>query len=497
MRRTHAILSGLAAAVSVLATAAGPSHAAPRVTVIGDSVQETLDFSPAARAALAEGLDLRIEAAACRKLASPGCIGGAPESALALARRLGPALGRVVVVNVGYNDHPGAYAIPDVLSALRAAGVRRIVWVTLRERQGTYRDINAAIRRAAARSPRIRVADWSAAGSGRPWFGRDGVHLTPAGATALAGFLRGHVVAALAGVGISVRGEAPPVITRTVRPPFAVSGIAGDRRTLWAHGPRALAALDGRTGRPVRPSVPVDGADALRPDRSGGGLWLQAGGDGSLSRAVPAYRGLRGPELGRFAPGATAVRAGSTTWVAGRALGARPAGGWPLLAGPLLADARGAAAPRQPARVPTDLAASRGVLWVLVPDGAGGRLERRAAAGGRLVAATEAPPSAALVATRHAAWLLAPSGLLRRVGVRGDVRIARTGIRAVASDGARRLWALRSDGRTVLRLEPATGRVLALGRTARPASQLALTRGGVWATGGPTLERVREGAGGG
>ena len=480
----------LAAGLCALALAAPPVLAGPaRVTVIGDSVQETLAFSGHARAVLGRGIDLRLEARACRKLAAPGCIGGAPESALSLVGRLGGSLGRVVVVNVGYNDWPGAYAVADVGSALRAAGVGRTVWVTLRESQGTYRDINAAIRSAAsAGASGIRVADWNAASSGRPWFGGDGAHLTAAGAEGLAGFLHRHVVAALAEIGVPVAGTAPPVISTRVRTRYPVSGIAGDGRTLWVYGGGRLSALDERAPRRGA-AVPVDPAAALTPDRSGGGLWRQSG-SGTLARAIASAPEPRWRSVGRFEEGAIAVSARGRTWIATRRARIR----WPLAPPPLLLDSRGVGAPQQPASAPAALAAGRGALWALVVDGDAARLELRDPDTGRLRRSTRVPPSRALVATRGAGWLLERSGRLRRVGAKGAVRVRLRRILAIASDSGARLWALRSDGRTVLRLDHESGRVLSLGRTAGKVSQLALTRTGVWLAGPGTgrLEHIRR-----
>lgn len=480
----------LAAGLCALALAATPVLAGPpRVTVIGDSVQETLAFTGHARAVLGGGIDLRLEARACRKLAAPGCIGGAPESALSLVGRLGRGLGSVVVVNVGYNDWPGAYAVADVRSALRAAGVRRTVWVTLRESQGTYRDINAAIRSAAAaRASGIRLADWDAASSGRPWFGGDGVHLTATGAEGLAGFLHRHVVAALAEIGVPVAGTTPPVISRRVRTRYPVSGIAGDGRTLWVYGGGRLSALDERAPRRGA-TVPVDPAAALTPDRSGGGLWRQSG-SGTLARAIASAPEPRWRSVGRFEEGAIAVSARGRTWIATRRARIR----WPLPPPPLLLDSRGVGAPQQPASAPAALAAGRGALWALVVDGDAARLELRDPETGRLRRSTRVPPSRALVATRGAAWLLEPSGRLRRVGAKGAVRVRLRRILAIASDSGARLWALRSDGRTVLQLDHESGRVLSLGRTAGKVSELALTRTGVWLAGPGTgrLEHIRR-----
>jgi hypothetical protein len=183
------------------------------------------------------------------------------------------------------------------------------------------------------------------------------------------------------------------------------------------------------------------------------------------------------------------VRAGRRTWIAARrpVIPVRP---FPL---PQLFDAGGAGAPRPPATAPVALAVSRGALWALIPDGEAARLERRDPATGRLLGATPVPPGRALVATRHAAWLLESSGRVRRVGTDGSRRALLRRIRALASDGEGRLWALRRDGRTLLRLRPADGRVLSLGRTRREAARLALTRGHLWlaAPGSRRLERVR------
>jgi hypothetical protein len=65
--------------------------------------------------------------------------------------------------------------------------------VTLKETSPIYRATNAEIRAAAARWPQLVLADWNAWSAGKPWFGRDGLHLNAAGASALAAFLRPYV----------------------------------------------------------------------------------------------------------------------------------------------------------------------------------------------------------------------------------------------------------------------------------------------------------------
>jgi hypothetical protein len=71
-------LLGLAAGLVALALAVAPARTAPpRVTVIGDSV-EALRFASQARVILGRGIDLRLEAAACRRLVAGGCVGDLP-----------------------------------------------------------------------------------------------------------------------------------------------------------------------------------------------------------------------------------------------------------------------------------------------------------------------------------------------------------------------------------------------------------------------------------
>lgn len=193
------ILSSVIVA-ALLATGAGQAAAAPakpRVTVIGDSVQASFSYVPKAVARLRKGYDLKMDAYVCRRLILPSCTynGVTPRTVLQTVQAKGRALGKVVVVNVGYNESAGGYDINRVMKALRSAGVEQVIWVTLRERRSEYPGINTAIRRAATRWKGFTVADWNAVSSGRPWFGSDGLHLNSAGAMALSGLLRQKVLA--------------------------------------------------------------------------------------------------------------------------------------------------------------------------------------------------------------------------------------------------------------------------------------------------------------
>ena len=180
--------------------AAGPATAAekPRVTVIGDSVQASFSYVPKAVSRLGRGFDLKLDAVVCRRLISSSCThnGVTPKTALQVIQSKGPALGSVVVMNVGYNEGSGTYDVNAVMRALRKAKVKSVVWVTLRERRSLYAAINGRIRQAAGRWKGFAVVDWNAASAGKPWFGSDGLHLNSAGAFALSGLLRQKVLAA-------------------------------------------------------------------------------------------------------------------------------------------------------------------------------------------------------------------------------------------------------------------------------------------------------------
>jgi hypothetical protein len=183
--------------------ASTPASARPagktRVTVIGDSIMASFDYVAAARRSLGKGLELHSNHAVCRRLVAASCPyrGSTPATALEVIAASGSALGPVVVINVGYNDWAAVYDVDRVMRALRAAGVRRVVWVILRE-AGTYASLyaqsNSRIHAAGRRWRSLAVADWNAYSRGRPWFREDGLHLNGSGALGLARLLRPLVV---------------------------------------------------------------------------------------------------------------------------------------------------------------------------------------------------------------------------------------------------------------------------------------------------------------
>jgi hypothetical protein len=194
-------------ALGALALVAGSSAPAgqtakPRITLIGDSIMASFDYVPSARRALARGLDLHTDSAVCRRLVAASCPfqGTTPPTALEVIAANGRGLGPVVVINVGYNDWVAVYDVDRVMRALKQAGVRRAIWVTLREASSyasLYAQSNARIRDAARRWRKsLVVADWNSYSVGKPWFREDGLHLTESGAQALARLLRPLVASA-------------------------------------------------------------------------------------------------------------------------------------------------------------------------------------------------------------------------------------------------------------------------------------------------------------
>ncbi len=152
---------------------------------------------PSAQTALRKGLEVRLDLEVCRRLVQPSCAfrGSKPSTALQAVESSGRSLGRVLVVDVGYNEGARGYGagVDRVMRAALAQGVHGVVWVTLREQNGIYRQTNIAIRRAATRWPQMLVADWNLYSAGKPWFRGDGLHMGTAGAAAFAAFLRPHI----------------------------------------------------------------------------------------------------------------------------------------------------------------------------------------------------------------------------------------------------------------------------------------------------------------
>jgi hypothetical protein len=171
----------------------------PRVTFIGDSVPDEISYVASAQALLRQGVHIDLQLAACRRLVEPSCTvaGVTPPTALAVIESMGRRLGPVVVMGVGYNDWQLVYPRDTqlVLAALRQAGVRHVLWLTLREARHSYIPMDDDIRRLARANPDVTIVDWNRYSRSHPaWFGPDGLHLSVAGATAMATLLHKALV---------------------------------------------------------------------------------------------------------------------------------------------------------------------------------------------------------------------------------------------------------------------------------------------------------------
>jgi hypothetical protein len=197
----RALLAATAVAVLVGGATSGAAvAAAPRVTLISDSVGGVLFWQRDARDELARGIDLRVDIRTCRRLVTDGCVysGERPPSALEAIRDLGPALGQVAVIDVGYNDASGGFAagIDRVMRTLLDAGVDQVVWITLRERRPSWAEINDQIRQAPKRWPQLTVGDWELESRAHDEWFADGIHMNWIGGEAFGGFLRPLAIAA-------------------------------------------------------------------------------------------------------------------------------------------------------------------------------------------------------------------------------------------------------------------------------------------------------------
>jgi putative Ig domain-containing protein len=243
------------------ASADAGTRVIPPVTLIGDSVPDALVNDDRARAILEQGIDLDTEVAVCRRVDGQSCPDGTvtPPNVVDLVTAMGPKLGPNVVVCVGYNDFEDQYAqnIENALAALRAAGVKRVWWLTLRAAHHGYLTMNDDIEAAAQRHPELSVIDWNVYSRSHPdWFQDDGLHLLSKGSEAMATLIHERLLRD----GVALK----PVRMLTRRLPVAhpaksyharLTATAGDapyRFMLLAHAPRGihLEASGSIVGRP-------------------------------------------------------------------------------------------------------------------------------------------------------------------------------------------------------------------------------------------------------
>jgi hypothetical protein len=99
-------------------------------------------------------------------------------------------LPRTVLIGLGTNGPFTNGSFDAMMQALR--GVRRVVFVTVKEPRWWEENVNSTLLAGVARWPTARLADWHAISRDHPgWFWSDGIHLAPAGAAAYARLVAG------------------------------------------------------------------------------------------------------------------------------------------------------------------------------------------------------------------------------------------------------------------------------------------------------------------
>ncbi len=189
----------LAAALTVVSQSEATTPPPPHVTVIGDSILTAVLWNEQPFSILKHGLDVDMNVGVCRRLTGVSCSfqGTAVPTLVDVVNGLGPRLGQTVLVEVGYNDDPDTFAedVEKAITALRSAGARQIVWLTMREWQQQYVAMNEDLRAAARRHPELTIVDWNAHSKLHySWFQSDGTHLLYDGAVAMATLLHDALV---------------------------------------------------------------------------------------------------------------------------------------------------------------------------------------------------------------------------------------------------------------------------------------------------------------
>jgi hypothetical protein len=260
-----AVAAVVAAHVFVAGTPASSGSQATaiqHVTLIGDSVADGVANDNSAVAILRQGITLDLEVAPCRRVDDDSCFtnGVQPLNVVQLVRSMGSKLGPNVVISVGYNDFEDHYAtnVETALTALEAAGVKRVWWLTLRAAHHPYIAMNDDLAQAAARHPEMSLIDWNVySRSHTDWFQPDGLHLLGPGSEAMAGLIHKRLIAdGIAAKPVRVTTRTLPVAYRGK--PYsakltATAGIAPYTWSLLERAPKGFHLTPGGrvTGKPL------------------------------------------------------------------------------------------------------------------------------------------------------------------------------------------------------------------------------------------------------
>lgn len=160
-------------AASSVPSPLSPEIRLPRVTFIGDSIMQ--GASPMMDDVL--GKDIYIDAARKRKMED------VPDLVRTLARE--GHLSRVVVIHLGSNRPFEDPVFDDVMEALLAQDVERVIFINVHRPIGWEKYVNERFAEGVVRWTRAELIDWDAMAHGEPgWFIRDGTHLSYAGSEA-------------------------------------------------------------------------------------------------------------------------------------------------------------------------------------------------------------------------------------------------------------------------------------------------------------------------
>jgi len=152
------------------------------------------------------------DAESCRRTIGASCKGRegfAPDNDIETMQRLSGQLGSVLVIMGGYDDGGPTFSagVDAVIAQARSEGVMRVMWLTMRNADvtyvgptfasdaNTYKDNNKILLAKAQQYPDILVlADWATYSATRTdWVATDGIHLTPAGSTAVIDFIKDNL----------------------------------------------------------------------------------------------------------------------------------------------------------------------------------------------------------------------------------------------------------------------------------------------------------------
>lgn len=269
MARCATVIAALGLGLPALAiTTATPAAAAtlPPISAIGDST--LLGMTSSAKAVINASYNMLYDAKSCRRLIITSCRGRGviPPNTLVTMRAYNGRLGDALVVMAGYDDwYNFGGAVDQIVAEARAQGVGHVVWLTYRTQgpyvgvggayAATYRAFNAILWSKVRQHPELVIADWDAYSVGQSsWFATDGIHISPAGAMALANFIK----AKLDTLGLqrcygTVGGAAMPT----------PGAVAASQAAASTYSPAAKRVLDTRAGQNDPVSTPVGAGRAV------------------------------------------------------------------------------------------------------------------------------------------------------------------------------------------------------------------------------------------